>query len=129
QLAVELDGECVHRDGADRSPELAGDPDLGSGQVAAEAVRVADRDDADPCRALGDEAAAVPGALAGRELPDLCKVARPAERRLEPVLAGIRAEGREAVDRDSAAGRVEARVGEPEGAGAVGEVARQVPVR
>ena len=50
---------------ADDAAALARDEHLGAGQVAAEAVRVADRDDADPRLALGDEAAAVAGRLAG----------------------------------------------------------------
>ena len=66
QLAVELDGEGVHRDRPDDAAALALDEHLGAGQVAAEAVRVADRDDADPRVALGDEAAAVAGRVAGR---------------------------------------------------------------
>src|SRR5688572_3840265 len=48
QLAVELDRESVHRDRPDDASELAGDTNLGPGQVAPEAVGVADRDDADP---------------------------------------------------------------------------------
>ena len=63
-LALELDREGVHRDDADHAPRLAADAHLGAGQVAAKAVRVADRHDPDPRRLLGDERAAVAGALA-----------------------------------------------------------------
>ena len=55
-LALELDREGVHRDDADDAPQLAADAHLRAGQVATEAVRVADRHDPDPGRPLGDEA-------------------------------------------------------------------------
>ena len=48
QLAVELDREGVHRDRPDHAPPLARDENLGAGEVAPEAVGVADRDDPDP---------------------------------------------------------------------------------
>ena len=78
QLALELDGEGVHRDGADHAPRLAVDEHLGPGQVAPEAVRVADRHDPDPRRPLGDEAPAVAGALARLEELHLRELAAPA---------------------------------------------------
>src|SRR5207253_2383032 len=84
--AVELDGERVHRDGPDRRPELACDADLRAGQVAAEAVCVADGDDPDPGRLLRDVAAAVTRALAGLEEPDGRELAAPRENRLQAVL-------------------------------------------
>ena len=65
ELAVELDGEGVHRDRPGDAAALAGDTHLRAGQVAAEAVRVADRDDADP-RGGRHVRAAVAGALPGR---------------------------------------------------------------
>src|SRR3990170_7348451 len=60
QLAVELDGEGIHRDRADDAARLTRDTHLRPGQVAPEAVCVADRDEADPRRLPGDVAAAVP---------------------------------------------------------------------
>src|SRR5205085_8021992 len=128
QLAIQLDRQCVHRDRADGAAWLASDPDLGSGQVPAEAVRVAHRDDSDPGRALGHEPAAVAGALARSELPNLRKLARPVERRLEAVLARIGAERREAVEGDPAAGGVETSVGETKSTSAVRQVPGQVSV-
>src|SRR3972149_3060049 len=59
ELAVELDGEGVQRDRADHAAQLPRDTHLSPGQVAPEAVRVADRDDADPRRLPGDVGAAV----------------------------------------------------------------------
>src|SRR5438034_1380237 len=129
ELAIELDGEGVHRDRADDAARLASDPYFGSGQVAAKAVRVADGDDPDPRRPLGHEAAAVTGALAGGELPNLREQARPLERRLEAVVPRGVAERRETVDRDAAAGGVEAGVRKAERTGAVSQVPGQVPVR
>src|SRR5438874_3272706 len=99
QLAIELDGKSVHRDRADDPPRLALDPDFGSGQVTAKAVRVTDRNDPDPGRPLGHEASPVAGALAGCELSNLREPARPAERGLETIVPGGGAEGRETVDR------------------------------
>src|SRR4051812_31502167 len=65
KLAIELEGQGVHRDRADDPSRLALDPDLRAGQVAAEAVRITDRDDPDPGRPVGHEASPVAGALAG----------------------------------------------------------------
>src|SRR4051794_29863996 len=129
QLAIELDGKSVHRDRADDPPRLALDPDFGSGQVTAKAVRVTDRNDPDPGWPLGHEASPVAGALAGCELSNLREPARPAERGLETVVPGGGAEGRETVDRNPATGGLEASVGKAESPGAVGEMARQMPVR
>ena len=67
---------------------LAVDAHLGAGEVAAEAVRVADRHDPDPRVALGDEAAAVARRLARRAAAAQCDLARPREHRLEPVVGG-----------------------------------------
>ena len=91
---------------------LAADEHLGAGQVAAEAVRVADRDDADPRRPLGDEAPAVARRSPGASRFTCASSARQRERRLEPVLGRVGAERRDAVERDAAAGGVEARRGE-----------------
>jgi len=57
------------------------DEHLGAGQVAPEAVGVADWDDPDPRGLLGDEAAAVAGALARPEEAHLGEPAPPRERR------------------------------------------------
>src|SRR5205085_1036585 len=86
ELAVELDGQGIHRDRADDAARLTLDPYLGSGHVAAKAVRVAHGDNADPGRPLGDEAAAVAAALARTEAANLREQARPMERRLQPVV-------------------------------------------
>ena len=94
QLAVELDRDGVHRDGADDAPWLAPDADLGTRHVAPEAVRVADRDDPDPGRPLGHEVPAVAGALPRAEQPHLREPASPVERGLEPIFARVAAEGR-----------------------------------
>jgi len=75
KLAVELDGQRVHRDRADDAAPLAFDPDFGSCHVAAEAVRIPDRDDPDPGGLLGHETAAVPGAFARRKPPNLSQYA------------------------------------------------------
>src|SRR5436190_18452363 len=107
-LVVELDGEGVHRDGADRPSWLSGDAHLCARQVAPEAVRVAERHDPDPGRLLGDEAASVAGAFAGLQELHLREVAAPPERRLEPVRGGVLPEWREPVERDAATGSVEA---------------------
>ena len=95
------------------------------GQVAPEAVGVADRDDPDPRRPLGDPAAAVAGRLARLHLTHLRQLRLPTKRRLEPVLRGIGAERRDPVERDPAARRVEARRRIAERPGAVGDVAGQ----
>src|SRR5581483_8628778 len=129
QLCVELDRERVHRDRADDAAKLAGDPDLRSGEVAPEAVGVAHGDDADPGVALGDEAPAVPGALARRELADLRELRRPREDGLERVVRRVGAEGREAVQRDAAPRVVEARGRVPQCSRAVRDVARELRVR
>ena len=55
--------------------------DLGARHVAPEAVRVSDRDDADPGRSVGDVAAAVAGALARLEPLHERDVRLPAQRR------------------------------------------------
>src|SRR5205085_3215918 len=102
---------------------------LRSGHVPLKPVAVANRHEADPGRRLRDEAPAVAGALARLEPLDLREVALPAERGLEAVGRRIVAERREAVERDAAAGRVEAGLREPDGRGAVRGVARQVRVR
>ncbi len=128
KLSVELDGEGVHGDRADDRARLAGNTHLRSGQVAAKAVRITHRDYSDPRLALGNEAAAVARALSRRELLDLCELAAPEKRRLEPVLRRIFAEGREPVKRDPATGRVEACRRQPKGRGTVGEVTGEVRV-
>src|SRR5436190_13873652 len=81
-LVLELDGEGVHRDGANHPPRLVAHADLGAGEVATKPVRIADGDDPDPRRPLRDEGAAVAGALAGLEALHLREVAAPRERRL-----------------------------------------------
>ena len=128
-LAVELDREGVHRDRADHAPQLAADPHLGSGQIAAKPVRVADRHDPDPGRPFRDEPPPVAAALARLQALDLREIAPPRKRGLEAVRARVLAEGREAVQRDPAASSVEARRREPQRGRAVGDVAHQVGVR
>src|SRR5438105_6198180 len=113
-LTLQLDRERVHRDGSDHAPQLAAHPHLGSGQVAAEAVRVADRNDPDPGRLLRDEAAPIARALSRLQLLDLREIATPGERRLEPVRSRVLAERREPVERDPAASRVDAGRRQPE---------------
>jgi hypothetical protein len=54
-LVLELDRERVHRDRPDDAARLAAHTHLGAGEVATEAVRVADGDEPDPGRALRDE--------------------------------------------------------------------------
>ena len=128
ELPRQLDRERVHGHGPDRPAALAGDQHLGAGQVAAEAVRIPDRDQADPRVLLGGVTPAVAGALARVELLDLGQAAAPAENRLEPVLRGIRPERREAVQRDAAAGGLEAGVGDAERGGRVRRVADELRV-
>src|SRR5207249_1804865 len=111
QLTVELDGERVHGDGADGPPALAVDEHGRSGQVAAEAVRVAEGDEPDPGRLPRDEHPAVARRLAGLEPLDVRQLAPPREHRLEAVLRGVGSERRKAVEGDPAAGGVEARIG------------------
>src|SRR5207248_5001 len=109
KLPVELDGEGVHRDGADDATGLPRDADGRPGQRALEAVRVADGHEPDPRLAFGDEAAPVAGALPGRQPLDLREVAFPAQDGLQPVAGRLLAEGREPVQRDPAARGVEPR--------------------
>ena len=108
ELAVELDGERVHRDRPDHPSRLARHAHLRSGQVAAEPVPVTDGDDADPRVALGGPAATVAGALARPVQSRLNDLARPGQDRLEAVLQRVGAERREAVEGDPAPGGVEA---------------------
>ena len=121
-LVLELDRERVHRDGADDAAQLPAHTNLGAGQVAPEAVRVADGNDPDPGRPVGHERAAVTGARPRFEPLHLGEVAPPRERRLEAVGARVLAERREPVQRDPAAGGVEARRRKPQRSGAVGDV-------
>ncbi len=107
QLALDLDCEGVHRDRAHDWARLSADAHLGAREVAAEAVRVADRHEADPRRPLHDEAAAVAGALPGLQLLHLREVAAPLQHRLEPVDSRIVHERGEAVEGDPATGCVE----------------------
>jgi hypothetical protein len=129
ELPVELDRERVHRDGADNAPRLACDAHLRPREVATEPVRVADRNDPDPRVAVGDPAAAVPGRIARPEELAEAELARPRQDGLEPVLDRIRAERRQAVERDAAPCGVEARLGKAQNGRAVGRVARQLRVR
>ena len=62
-LVVELDREGIHGDRADDAAARPADQDLRPGEAAPEAVGVPDGNEADPRRTLGDEAAAVAGAL------------------------------------------------------------------
>src|SRR5205823_5249410 len=58
----ELDGEGLQRGGASDPRPLARHEHVRAGEVATEAVAVADRDEPDPGRPVGDERAAVAGA-------------------------------------------------------------------
>src|SRR5689334_7491676 len=107
ELAVEAHREGVHRDRPDNGADLTGYADLRPGQVTREAVAIADGNDPDPGRLVGDEAAAVAGALPGLQLLDLREEAVPRQHRLEPVVDGIRVERRQPVDRAAAANCVE----------------------
>ena len=121
---AELDGERVHRDGAEHAPPRPSDQHLGARQTAPEAVRVADRDEPDPRRPLGDEAAAVARALPRRERLRLRDVAHPREHRLEAVRGRIVSEGREPVERDPAPDGVQPGCGHAQRRRAVREMGR-----
>src|SRR6185295_11642311 len=95
QLAVELDRERIHRNGADDPARLARHADLRPGEVTAEAVRVAHRHDSDPGRSLRDEATSVAGALSRLEKLDLRKARVPRQDRLQAVLGRIGVERRQ----------------------------------
>src|SRR5581483_10763037 len=129
QLAVELDGERVHRDRADDAPALTGDEHLGPREVAAEAVAVADRDEPDPRGPVGDEPAPVAGALPRLEPLHAGELASPGEHGLEPVVGRVGPERREAVERDPAASRAEARRRQAERGRAVRRVQQHAGVR
>src|SRR4051812_11797798 len=129
QPTVEPHRERVHRDRPDDGADLTAYADLRPRQVTREAVAVAHRNDPDPRRLVGDEAAAVAGALPGLELLDLREEAVPREHRLEPVVAGGAVERRQPVDRAAAADGVEMRFGQAQRRGGVRRVTGQVCVR
>src|SRR5262245_63725436 len=89
---LELHGDRVHRDGSDHRPTMSVDEHLRAGEVAAEAIRVADRHDADPRRTVGEVAAAVTGAFSRRQLLDNRELTPPGEDRLEPIVGWIGSE-------------------------------------
>src|SRR3954469_11855055 len=89
-LAVDLDRERVHRDGADDAGRLPPDAHLRAGEGTGETIRIADRDDSDPRRLLRDEATAVAGALTSLEPLHLRQVAAPRKYGLEPIHRGPR---------------------------------------
>ena len=122
---VEHHCERVHGDRPDHTTSNTVDEYVRSGHVAAEPVGVPDRDQADPGRAIGDVATAVPRALTRLELLGQRDVRLPAQGRLEAVVRRIRSERRDAVERDPAPDRVEPRLGEAQHGGAVGEMARE----
>src|SRR5438876_8626082 len=95
-LVLELDGKGVHRDGPDHAPRLPADANLGAGQVATKAVRVAHGNDPDPGRPLRLETTAVARARPRLEALHLREVATPRERGLEPVRRRVLPERREA---------------------------------
>ena len=125
---AELDREDVHRHRADDRPRLAVDEHRRPRQVAAEAVGVADRHEPDPRVALGDERGAVAGRLAGvQELRERrARFARRAPARARRRRG--RSERRQAVERDSAARRVEMRLRETQGGRAVRSVPRETGI-
>src|SRR6266545_5793989 len=63
KLSIELNGERVHGDGADDAAQFSTDSDLRAGQIATEAVRVANWDDPDPGGLVREKTAAVARAL------------------------------------------------------------------
>src|SRR3954471_10783225 len=67
RLLTELDRERVHRNGPENAAARARHEHFGSRQPAAEAVPIADRDEADAGLLIGDEAATVAGAVAASE--------------------------------------------------------------
>ena len=95
-----------------------------AGEVAPEPIAVPDRDDADPRVPLGDEAAAVAGRLTGVEELHLRNLAPPRQHRREPIVLGLGAEGRQSVDGDPAARRVEPRLRQTERCCAVRHVSK-----
>src|SRR4051794_2015635 len=128
ELARKPDCERIHRDRPDDRAQLAGDAHLRSREVAREAVAVADGDEPDPGRLVGDEPPPVAGALAGLELFHLREKALPRQHRLEPVVGRVGVAGREPVDRATAPHRVEARLRQAQRRGAVRSVSRQLRV-
>ena len=128
QLAVELDRERIHRNGADDPARLARHADLRPGEVTAEAVRVAHRHDPDPGRSLRDEATSIAGALSRLEQLDLRKARVPRQDRLQAVIGRIGVERRQAVEGDTAARGVEVGLGQSQRPRTVGEVPGQVAV-
>ena len=127
RVVPEVDGDVVHRHGADDRHAAAGDEHVGVvGQRAAVAVAVADRDRPEPGGALGDEPAAVAGALAGLAALDLGDVAGQLERRLEVVVGRVAVVGVHPVDRDAAAHHAEAGVGAAQRGGGVRGVDERV---
>src|SRR6188472_863031 len=107
RLVAELDREGIHRDRAEHASPRAGHEDFRPGEPTAKAVRVPHWDEPDPRLAPGDEAPPVPGAATDGERLRLRDVAPPGEHRPEAVLRRIATEGREAVERDPAAHRIE----------------------
>ena len=92
-----LDRNGVHGDRADDPAPLTVDEDIGSSHVPPEAVGVADRDDPDPPRAIGDVPPPVASALAEQRAFYLCDLGFPAQRRTQVVGGGIAAERRDPV--------------------------------
>ena len=129
QLPGQLDGERVHRHRPDDETPFPADGNLRPGEVAAEPVRVPDRDDPDPRRPLGDERPSVARAVTRRELLDEREVRLPAQRRHQPSRGRVVPEGRDPVQRDSAPRRIEPRSGIPECRRAVRDVPGQAGVR
>ena len=129
ELPRQLDRERVHRDGADRPAALAGDatPRCRSGRGGsrphsrrgrARSRCDARRRSAGRSRCSRPAQSASPGRGGSRQ----------PRTRLEPVLRRIRPERREAVQRDAAAGRVEAGLGDAQRGRAVRGVAGELRV-
>ena len=119
------DRDCVHRDGADDAAAAHRRRDLGPGQVAPETVRVAHGQIPIHVSRSATKRRRTRSTRPARSSSRLGDLARPREHRLEPVVRGFLAERRDAVERDAAPGRVEARLGQPQRPGAVRHVARR----
>ena len=104
---------------------LAVDENLGARHVATEAVGVPDRHDPDPRRPVGDEPPPVAGALPGSSRLASARYDSQRSAGSSPSARWIGAERRDAVQRDAAANRVEARLGVAKRRRAVRDVTRE----
>ncbi len=98
---------------------------FGPGHIATEAVRVADGHEPNPGRLGRCEVTPVAGALTGPKLLHLGQATLPAQYGLQIVVGRILAERRKAVESDTAASGIEARLWNTKDSRAIGDVARQ----